>query len=421
MKFVLQNCRFTGPPDFWLGRNHYPSQFYLLNCQFAENLADKPIGVVKDLTGIEDPELYERKFFDNCHREGGDYPWFGDNLDSAVGSPTPEQISANWTFAGRWDPETSRVPAVDEVETEDQSIFLHISECVTGIQHAEIVRQDGSVAVYAEGEGTDWLVFRGGAAASAPQRLELHDDQVLGTVATLAPRFLRSQDLPKPQPRKKVTLLLIGDSTVSSYSTDQPQQGWGWALSQLLDDRATIRNEARSGRSSKSFRDEGHWDRALQQPADYVLIQFGHNDNLGKGPERETDPAPGGAFRENLARYVREARATGAKAVLISPTTRRLFVEGGRINPAEKNLPYTAAVLALAKELDCPVIDLNRSTRELFERLGKDSSDWIQPVGDLTHFSPAGARRIAMLVLADLVKVEPDLQNHLLPDVLLGQ
>ena len=116
MKFVLRNCTFDGPPDFWLGRNHYPSQFYLLDCQFSANLADKPIGVVKDLNGIANPEVYERKYFNNCHREGGDYAWHADNLATAADSPSAEDITPAWTFAGRWDPECPHGPSIIEVE-----------------------------------------------------------------------------------------------------------------------------------------------------------------------------------------------------------------------------------------------------------------------------------------------------------------
>ena len=104
------------------------------------------------------------------------------------------------------------------------------------------------------------------------------------------------------------------------------------------------------------------------------------------------------------------------KSVLVSPHDSALFVEGARIDPTEGNLPYADAVLAVANDLDCPVVDMNRLTRELFERLGKRSSDWIQPLGDVTHFTPAGAKRIAATLASELVDVEPSLNRYLLPD-----
>ena len=420
MKFVLQNCTFNGPPDFWLGRNHYPSQFYLLDCKFSANMADKPIGVVKVLTGVANPELYERKYFSNCHRDGGDFTWHADNLTAAPGSPVASDITPARTFDSRWDPESSLAPSIVEIEIDDDKILAHLSECVTGAEQVAVVRADGSIAELEDGAGTDWLTFRGGNVDSLPARLEVNEDSILGTVATLAPRRVESQRLPEATPRKDIKIVLAGDSTVASYKADNVSQGWGWALGQLLDDRVTVINEARGGRSSKSFRSEGHWDRAIGHKPDYIIIQFGHNDNPGKGPERETDPGPGGEYRANLRRYVAEARAAGAKVVLVSPTTRRMYVEGEMIDPAEGNLAYAAAVLAVAEDLDCPVVDLNRLTRELFERLGKQSSDWIQPLGDTAHFTPAGARRIAITLATALAEVEPSLKHYLRPDVLVS-
>ncbi|TWU30473.1 pectinesterase family protein [Bythopirellula polymerisocia] len=420
MKFVLRDCSFDGPPDFWLGRNHYPSQFYLLDCRFAENLLDKPIGVVKDLSGIADPEVYKRKYFFDCHREEGDYSWFADNLETAVGSPSVEEITPAWTFAGRWDPESTSAPSIIELEIKDNEVHVHFSECVVGADQVEVLREDGSIAKFSEGDGSDWLIFQGGTIESTPIRLETKGDSILGTIATLSPRQVESQSLPESSPCKEIKIVLAGDSTVATYEGGHAYQGWGWALGQLFDKRVTVINEAQGGRSSKSYREEGHWNRAIGQEADYVLIQFGHNDNPGKGPERETDPSPDGDFRKNIARYVEEARDSGAKVVLITPTTRRIFVEGDRIDPTEGNLTYAEAVLAVGEDLGCPVVDMNRLTRELFERLGPQSSDWIQPLGDTTHFTPAGAKRIAVTLASKLVEVEPSLNLYLLPDSLFS-
>ena len=89
--------------------------------------------------------------------------------------------------------------------------------------------------------------------------------------------------------------------------------------------RRVVTNTAQNGRSSKSFRDEGHWATALAAKGDYYLIQFGHNDQPGKGPERETDPAT--TFPANMARYVDEVRAIGATPILVTSLVRRTFSE----------------------------------------------------------------------------------------------
>src|SRR6185503_16503135 len=81
-----------------------------------------------------------------------------------------------------------------------------------------------------------------------------------------------------------VKIVLVGDSTVND------QGGWGKGFSGSFDSQVQVVNLALNGRSSKSFRDEGNWEPVLAEKPDYVLIQFGHNDSPGKGPERETDP-----------------------------------------------------------------------------------------------------------------------------------
>src|SRR4051794_19422458 len=98
------------------------------------------------------------------------------------------------------------------------------------------------------------------------------------------------------EPPAKVRIVLVGDSTVTD------QAGWGAAFARLLGPEAECINQARSGSSTKSCLNQGDWKKALAHKPDYVLIQFGHNDMPGKGPERETDPKT--TYPANLARFV---------------------------------------------------------------------------------------------------------------------
>src|SRR5215213_2699596 len=119
----------------------------------------------------------------------------------------------------------------------------------------------------------------------------------------------------------KVRIVLAGDSTVTDDS------GWGAGFAHLATDGVEVVNLSASGRSSKSYIDEGRWKEALARRGNYYLIQFGHNDEPGKGPERETDPAT--TFRANIVRYVDEARGIGATPVLVTPLVRRIYNEDG--------------------------------------------------------------------------------------------
>jgi pectinesterase len=109
-KFVIRYSYFDGVPDFPLGRHHRDAQFYLLDCIFSRNMADRPIYHPESPNSVT-WVWGERHYFYNCHRVGGDYDWFKDNLSTAEGSPASDQVTAEWTFDGKWDPERE-MPAV---------------------------------------------------------------------------------------------------------------------------------------------------------------------------------------------------------------------------------------------------------------------------------------------------------------------
>ena len=120
MKLVLRNCQLDGVEDFILARHHHDAQFFLLDCTFSKRMRDlAPYRVVYPIAGDKPSEndakrnhdldasnvWGERAYFYNSHRDGGDYAWQTNNLTSAPGAPKPEQITAAWTFAEKWDPE----------------------------------------------------------------------------------------------------------------------------------------------------------------------------------------------------------------------------------------------------------------------------------------------------------------------------
>ncbi len=103
-KTVLKNCSFKGFDGFSLGRYHRDAQFYLVNCTFSANMANKDIFRVPTNNTIQ---WGHRVYYQNCHREGGDYKWHADNLSSAPGSPTAQMINADWVFKGQWRPDVA--------------------------------------------------------------------------------------------------------------------------------------------------------------------------------------------------------------------------------------------------------------------------------------------------------------------------
>jgi lysophospholipase L1-like esterase len=132
-------------------------------------------------------------------------------------------------------------------------------------------------------------------------------------------------------PAEHITLYLIGDSTMADKPdpAHNPERGWGQALPEFLDGQVVVDNRAVNGRSTKSFIAEGRWDsvRVRLRKGDYVLMQFGHNDEKSEDSTRYA--APYTAYRRNLARFIAESRAAGATPIVLSSIVRRKFNEHG--------------------------------------------------------------------------------------------
>ena len=182
------------------------------------------------------------------------------------------------------------------------------------------------------------------------------------------------------KPRAKVLIVLAGDSTTAVGS------GWGTGFIKCLTGDVQCINMARVGRSSKSFIAEGLWKKCLDLKPDYVLIQFGHNDQPGHGADRETDPNT--TYRQFMTQYVDDARAAGIKPVLITPMSRRQWGADGKIHSTL--VPNAQVVMQIASEKNVPLIDLHSLSIELYERLGKDGCNALSPLKDA---SPANAKK----------------------------
>src|ERR1035437_608064 len=174
MKFVLRNCKFDGAEGWNLAPHHHDAQFYFLDCTFSKTMIDQPpFRVIYPLDNktpsasdiqknkeLDKSNLWgERSYFYNCHRDGDDYGWLTNNLSSALGAPKPEQITAAWTFAGKWDPERTAGPAIRQVKVGAGQIGVGLSENVTVKGKPQLKLSDGTFAHYDSGSGTDTLVF----------------------------------------------------------------------------------------------------------------------------------------------------------------------------------------------------------------------------------------------------------------------
>jgi lysophospholipase L1-like esterase len=221
--------------------------------------------------------------------------------------------------------------------------------------------------------------------------------------------------LPVLDSSKTLRILVLGDSTVCTFPADSKLRGWGQMLDGSFKDHVGVISLAQSGRSSKSFITEGRLDGALAVKAQYALIQFGHNDSHAKTEPKATDANTD--FKKYLRVYIDSFRKKGVEPVLVTPVRRRTFRADGALR--DNLAPYAKAMKEVAAEQKVPVVDLHAASGALFLKLGDAGSadlNWSEK--DRTHFSEKGARIMARLVLAGLVRIDHPLCAALKADVL---
>jgi len=223
--------------------------------------------------------------------------------------------------------------------------------------------------------------------------------------------------------QKQVTVYLIGDSTMCLYPPEvSPLTGWGMPFAYFFDSTVTVKNKAESGESTRTFIEKTLWKPVAEnlRAGDYLLIQFGHNDEVPTKDSYTTEKD----FKANLIGFITEAKNKKANPVLITPVARRKFDDSGRIQ--ETHEPYSTFVRNVALEYKVPLIDLNKKSQNLLQELGPDKSKFLFthlapgenphfPEGkeDNTHFNELGARRIAEIVLAEIKTLKLELADRI--------
>ncbi len=230
------------------------------------------------------------------------------------------------------------------------------------------------------------------------------------------------------------TVYGIGDSTMANYDVEAlsrrqggenyPLRGWGMYFGDHFKKKVSFQNKAISGRSSKSFRSEGHWQKILDslKRGDYVLIQFGHNDQKKEDSLRYTEPRL--EFGASLSQYIRETREKGAHPILATSIARRSFSDTG--NLIDSHTAYTLTVLRVARAEGVPVLDLNQRTMRWIDSTGQEVSKDIflhiapgrftkMPDGlvDNTHLNEYGGKTIAALAAEELRRSKSGLRRYL--------
>lgn len=204
----------------------------------------------------------------------------------------------------------------------------------------------------------------------------------------------------------------------------RPETGWGEKLeAHFRSGTVKVENRAMNGRSSKSFIDEGRWQKIIDDlnRGDWVFIQFGHNDQKKDSPDRYASPED---YKKNLIRFVDEVKAKGGNPLLLTPVMRRRFDKDEKFYDTHGE--YPGVVRTVAREYKVPLIDMHRlseavivgygieGSKKLFLQLNPgENANYPKGVEDNTHFSPLGAEEMAAAFVLELRKTKVGLKGFL--------
>lgn len=199
----------------------------------------------------------------------------------------------------------------------------------------------------------------------------------------------------------------IGDSTMADYDQAEPDQkgmyGWGQVFGDYFSNGMTVKNWGDRGESARSFYRK-FWSKTKAEikKGDYVLIQFGHNDQKS---------VPTDVYREYLSRFICETRELGATPILVTSICRKLFegtklsrlgrIDNGKAHGVDENnhtydYPYHMKKVADSLKVEC--LDLTTACKEYMESWGPEGCKQFFPSGGSTHTNELGARVNAQLV-----------------------
>jgi lysophospholipase L1-like esterase len=214
--------------------------------------------------------------------------------------------------------------------------------------------------------------------------------------------------------QRPVTIFLAGDSTMAKKAEDKrPETGWGEKLeAHFKAGTVKVENRAMNGRSTKSFIDEGRWQKIIDdlRKGDWVFIEFGHNDEKKESPDRYASPED---YRKNLIRFISDVKAKHGNPLMMTPVMRRRFDKDGKFYDTHGE--YPDVVRSVATEYKVPLIDMHKLSEVVIVKYGEEGSkklflqlkqgenaNYPKGVEDNTHFSPLGAEEMAAAAVAEI-------------------
>lgn len=214
------------------------------------------------------------------------------------------------------------------------------------------------------------------------------------------------------EPADVPTVFLLGDSTVTDQRSD-PAASWGQMLPRFFRADIAIANHAESGETMKSFIAENRLAKVLSlvRRGDWMLIQFGHNDQKANWPQTYAEAHT--TFRAYLKSFIAEAKLRGVQPILVTSPERRTFSPEGKIRSTHGDYPMV--VQQVAAEENIPCLDLRTASAVFYEALGPERAPLAFNDGgkDATHHNSYGAYVLAASIADAIKRHAPDLAAYL--------
>jgi hypothetical protein len=204
-----------------------------------------------------------------------------------------------------------------------------------------------------------------------------------------------------------VTIHMAGDSTMSNYTADTTQEGWGQELGQFFIGKVTIDNQAQPGANIQTFY-SGRWKTLINnvKAGDYVMAAFGINDSgTTHGP---VTPA---AFQMQMGVMAGEVAAKNATFIPTTSSPLQVWVGGKETNTRLQ--PYCDATIALGMSRGLLVDDLNARGVAYYNMIGQVAAAALTFNGDKAHFDKQGATEMALLASQELARINSPLAAYL--------
>ena len=267
-------------------------------------------------------------------------------------------------------------------------------------------------------------------ARSAAEGLAANSDPSLAPLQAMMINVALPVENFKREPGKPV-VFFTGDSTVKNKDKDKDGM-WGWASQAYTifnPKKITCVNAAKAGRSTRSYLNEGRWEKVYNslQPGDYVLIEFGHNDICSI-----TDKKARGSiacakdtchvykldngqyevvysFGWYLKKFIQDVREKGATPILVSLTPRNEWPHG---KIERRNDTYGKWYREIVDETGVAFLDLHNIAADSYDKIGqKKAKEYYK--NDHTHTSLKGAQHNAKCVAKGLKKMKSPLAKYL--------